>query len=49
MGQKVDPRILRTSPTLGRDWNSIFYAENTYRQVLIGDFKKNPRLIRCTT
>jgi small subunit ribosomal protein S3 len=39
MGQKVDPRILRTSPTLGRDWNSIFYAENTYRQVLIGDFK----------
>jgi small subunit ribosomal protein S3 len=39
MGQKVDPRILRTGPTLGRNWDSIFYAENTYRDILIEDFK----------
>ena len=38
MGQKVDPRILRTSPTLGRNWESIFYAEHSYRNVLIQDF-----------
>jgi small subunit ribosomal protein S3 len=39
MGQKVDPRIFRTGPTLGRNWDSIFYAESSYRNVLIEDYK----------
>jgi small subunit ribosomal protein S3 len=39
MGQKVDPRILRTSPNLGNCWDSSFVATFSYRDILIQDYK----------
>ena len=37
MGQKVNPRGFRVGPTLNKDWDSIFYAENDYSKKLIED------------
>jgi small subunit ribosomal protein S3 len=39
MGQKVDPRILRTTPNLGNKWESSFFSISTYRDILIQDYK----------
>ncbi len=37
MGQKVNPRGFRVGPTLNKDWDSVFYAENDYSKKLIED------------
>lgn len=37
MGQKVDPRGFRTGPTLIKNWDSVFYAEKDYGNLLIQD------------
>jgi small subunit ribosomal protein S3 len=39
MGQKIDPRIFRTSPKLNKGWVSVFYAESDYRRLLIEDLR----------
>jgi small subunit ribosomal protein S3 len=39
MGQKVNPNIFRVGPTLGKTWESVFYAENNYADLLIEDIK----------
>ena len=39
MGQKIDPRIFRTSPKLNRNWVSVFYAESDYSNLLIQDLR----------
>lgn len=39
MGQKVNPHGFRVGPTLNRTWDSIFYAEKNYGDLLIQDLK----------
>jgi small subunit ribosomal protein S3 len=37
MGQKVNPHGFRVGPTLIKNWDSIFYAEKNYSELLIQD------------
>lgn len=37
MGQKVNPLSLRTGPHLYKNWESVFYAEKNYSDLLIQD------------
>jgi len=39
MGQKVNPNIFRVGPNLGKNWESIFYANKGYADLLIEDIK----------
>ena len=39
MGQKVNPNCFRIGPTLIKNWDSIFYADRNYGDVLIQDLK----------
>jgi len=39
MGQKVNPNIFRVGPSLGKKWESIFYAKKKYADFLIQDIK----------
>jgi small subunit ribosomal protein S3 len=39
MGQKVNPHGFRVGPTLIKNWDSIFYAENNYKDLIISDIK----------
>ncbi len=37
MGQKVNPYGFRVGPTLIKNWDSIFYADRTYSELLLQD------------
>lgn len=39
MGQKVNPHGFRVGPTLNKGWDSILYAENNYKKLLLQDLK----------
>ncbi len=39
MGQKVNPNGFRVGPTLIKNWDSIFYAEKNYGDLVIQDLK----------
>ncbi len=39
MGQKVNPHGFRVGPTLGNDWDSVFYADKDYADKLLEDLK----------
>lgn len=39
MGQKVNPIGFRVGPTLIKNWDSVYYAEKNYGNLLVQDFK----------
>lgn len=39
MGQKVNPVGFRTGPNLNRGWDSVFYSEKNYADLLIEDLR----------
>ena len=39
MGQKINPHGFRVGPTLNKGWDSVFYADNKYKELLIPDLK----------
>jgi small subunit ribosomal protein S3 len=46
MGQKVNPNCFRTGPTLIKNWESVFYANRNYGDVLIQDIKIRQMIIK---
>lgn len=46
MGQKVNPHGFRVGPTLIKDWDSVFYAENDYHERLLEDLKIRAIIIK---
>lgn len=46
MGQKVNPHGFRVGPTLIRGWDSVLYAENNYKDLLLQDLKIRALIIK---
>jgi small subunit ribosomal protein S3 len=49
MGQKVNPHGFRVGPTLIKGWDSVLYAENNYKDLLLQDLKIRSLITRGFT